>query len=432
MNIIIIGNGISGITCARSIRKKNSDATITVISEESEHFYSRTALMYIYMGHMKYENTKPYEDWFWSKNRISLIKASVVSLDTAKKSIQLKDNGILFYDKLVLATGSIPNKFGCPGENLKGVQGLYSLQDLEKMDKNTSNITTAVIVGGGLIGIEMAEMLHSRNISVTMLVRENAYWANVLPQEEAKLIGNHIHKHGVEIKFNTELKEIQTIDQISVNSVLTKQEESIQCQFVGITTGVNPNINFLNNNSLEIEKGILVNEFLETNIPDIFAAGDCAQFRSAKTGEAPIEQLWYTGKMQAETLANTICGNRTAYDRGIWFNSAKFFDIEFQTYGKVPPIITNEQESFYWEHENGRVSFRANYNKSDRSILGFNFMGIRFRQAIAEQWISGQKEIEYVIENLNQGWFEPEFSKVHDKEITKAFKDFNINASFPK
>jgi NAD(P)H-nitrite reductase large subunit len=153
MNIIIIGNGISGITCARSIRKKNSDATITVISEESEHFYSRTALMYIYMGHMKYENTKPYEDWFWSKNRISLIKASVVSLDTAKKSIQLKDNGILFYDKLVLATGSIPNKFGCPGENLKGVQGLYSLQDLEKMDKNTSNITAAVIVGGGLIGI---------------------------------------------------------------------------------------------------------------------------------------------------------------------------------------------------------------------------------------------------------------------------------------
>jgi NAD(P)H-nitrite reductase large subunit len=427
MNIIIIGNGITGITCARNIRKINSDATITVISEESKHFYSRTALMYMYMGHMKYENTKPYEDWFWSKNRINLIQATVNHLDTVNKSLQLDDSRILNYDKLVLATGSIPNNFGFPGEDLNGVQALYNLQDLEKMEKNTSNISSAVIVGGGLIGIEMAEMLHSRNISVTMLIRENAYWANALPQEEAQLIGNHLHKHGITLKFNTELKEIRTIDQVNVHSIVTKQEETIDCQFLGITTGVKPNIKFLKNSSIEIEKGILVNEFLETNIPDIFAAGDCAQFRYVKTGEAPIEQLWYTGKMQGETLANTICGNKTTYDRGIWFNSAKFFDLEFQTYGKILPEITPEQESFYWEHENGKISFRANYNKSDRSIIGFNFIGIRFRQVIAEQWIREQKEIEYVIDNLKQGWFDPEFSDAHDKKIAKSFSSNPIN-----
>lgn len=427
MNIVIIGNGITGITCARNIRKKNADATITVISEESKHFYSRTALMYIYMGHMKYENTKPYENWFWSKNRINLIQATVKHLNTEHKSIQLDDSRILFYDKLVLATGSISNKFGFQGEDLTGVQALYNLQDLQKMEKNTSNISSAVIVGGGLIGIEMAEMLHSRNISVTMLIRENAYWANVLPQEEAQLIGNHLHKHGIKLKFNTELKEIQSINQLSVHSIVTKQNETIICQFLGITTGVKPNINFLKNSSIEIEKGILVNEFLETNIPDIFAAGDCAQFRFAKTGEAPIEQLWYTGKMQGETLANTICGNKTIYDRGIWFNSAKFFDLEFQTYGKILPEITPEQESFYWAHENGKISFRANYNKSDRSIIGFNFIGIRFRQVIAEQWIHEQKEIEYVIENLKQGWFDPEFSDAHYEKIAKYFSVYPIN-----
>ena len=427
MNIIIIGNGITGITCARNIRKINSDATITVISEESKHFYSRTALMYMYMGHMKYENTKPYEDWFWSKNRINLIQATVNHLDTVNKSLQLDDSRILNYDKLVLATGSIPNNFGFPGEDLNGVQALYNLQDLAKMEKNTINISSAVIIGGGLIGIEMAEMLHSRNISVTMLIRENAYWANALPQEEAQLIGNHLHKHGITLKFNTELKEIRTIDQVNVHSIVTKQEETIDCQFLGITTGVKPNIKFLKNSSIEIEKGILVNEFLETNIPDIFAAGDCAQFRYVKTGEAPIEQLWYTGKMQGETLANTICGNKTTYDRGIWFNSAKFFDLEFQTYGKILPEITPEQESFYWEHENGKISFRANYNKSDRSIIGFNFIGIRFRQVIAEQWIREQKEIEYVIDNLKQGWFDPEFSDAHDKKIAKSFSSNPIN-----
>ena len=136
MNIIIIGNGITGITCARNIRKKNSDATITVIYEESKHFYSRTALMYIYMGHIKYENTKPYEDWFWSKNRINLIQATVKHLNTENKSIQLDDSRILYYDKLVVATGSISNKFGFQGEDLTGVQALYNLQDLQKMEKN--------------------------------------------------------------------------------------------------------------------------------------------------------------------------------------------------------------------------------------------------------------------------------------------------------
>jgi NADPH-dependent 2,4-dienoyl-CoA reductase/sulfur reductase-like enzyme len=265
-----------------------------------------------------------------------------------------------------------------------------------------------------------------------MLVRENAYWSNVLPQEEAQLIGNHLQKHGINLKFNTELKEIQTIDQNRVSSILTNAGETIKCQFVGITTGVKPNINFLENSLLEISKGILVNEFLETNIPDIFAAGDCAQFRIVKKGEPSVEQLWYTGKMQAESLANTLCGNREAYDRGIWFNSAKFFDIEYQTYGKVPAEITDEHESFYWEHENGKISFRANYNKSDRIILGFNFMGIRFRQVIAEQWIREQKEIDYIIEHLYQGWFDPEFSKSHDNEIATAFIKFNHTSSSPK
>jgi NADH dehydrogenase FAD-containing subunit len=85
-NIVIIGNGISGVTCARHIRKKDESAQITIISGETDHFFSRTALMYIYMGHMKYEHTKPYEDWFWEKNRIDLKRAWVEKIDFEKKT----------------------------------------------------------------------------------------------------------------------------------------------------------------------------------------------------------------------------------------------------------------------------------------------------------------------------------------------------------
>ncbi len=128
-HIVIIGNGISGITCARHIRKQSND-DVTVISSETEHFYSRTALMYIYMGHMKYEHTKPYEDCFWEKNRIQLVKDHVTSIDVKGKKILLQKGASINYDKLVIATGSVSNKPNFTGINLSGVQSLYGMPDL--------------------------------------------------------------------------------------------------------------------------------------------------------------------------------------------------------------------------------------------------------------------------------------------------------------
>ena len=145
--IVIIGNGISGITAARHIRKR-SDAEITVIGKESEHFFSRTALMYVYMGHMRYQDIKPYEDHFWEKNRIGLKHGTVTRVDTERKIVELTDGGTLTYDSLIIATGSESNRFGWPGQDLPGVQGLYSLQDLESMEENTKGIQRAVIAGG--------------------------------------------------------------------------------------------------------------------------------------------------------------------------------------------------------------------------------------------------------------------------------------------
>ncbi|WP_036679453.1 NAD(P)/FAD-dependent oxidoreductase [Daejeonella oryzae] len=421
MHIVIIGNGITGITCARNIRKADPEAEISVISSESEHFFSRTALMYIYMGHMKYEHTKPYEDWFWKKNRIKLIRGHVRYIGTEFKTLSLVDGSMIHYSKLIIATGSKPNKFGWPGQDLKGVQGLYSLQDLESMNVHTSGIEHAVVVGGGLIGIEMAEMLLSRNIQVTFLVREKAYWDNVLPAEEASLISRHIQKHHINLLVETELKEIISDENGRVKSIITSRGEEINCQFVGLTAGVNPNIDFLKDSGIQTNKGILVNEFLETNIQNVFAAGDCAEFRNPKPNHPAVEQLWYTGKLQAEALSKTISGKRTVYERGIWFNSAKFLDIEYQTYGLIFSKLNQDEASFYWEHPNGQIAFRATYKKASRELIGFNFLGLRFRQNVAERWINSKISVDQAIRNLKEGWFDAEFSKPHYIEILDAF-----------
>ncbi len=407
MHIVIIGNGITGITCARHIRK-NSAHQITVISAESKHFYSRTALMYIYMGHMRYKDTKPYEDWFWEKNNIDLVYDLVTQVDFNTKQVVLKSNTQISYDKLVIATGSSSNKFGWEGQDLQGVQGLYNLQDLELMEANSVGLKRAVIVGGGLIGIEMAEMFLSRNIAVTMLVRESNFWNNVLPEKSAQLISNHIREHHVDLRLSTELDKIIEGKNGKVGAVYTKSGEKIDCQFVGLTVGVHPNIGFLKETNLATDRGVLVNEFLETNISDVFAAGDCAQFKTPLEGRRPIEQVWYTGKMQGATLAQTICGKRTKYEPGNWFNSAKFFDIEYQTYGNVPSKLEENQAEFYWEHKDGKKSLHLIYNKDNLQFEGVNSFGLRYRHHLFNQFLNEKRDIKYVIENLPAANFDPE------------------------
>lgn len=419
-HVVIIGNGVAGVTAARHIRKL-SDYQITIISAESDHFFSRTALMYIYMGHMTYENTKPYEDSFWEKNRLTLVRGFVETIDTDARRLGLADGRTIDYDVLVVATGSKSNRFGWPGQDLEGVQGLYNLHDLETMERNTKGIEHAVVVGGGLIGIETAEMLHSRRIPITFLVREQTYFNNVLPPEEGVIIGRHIREQGIDLRMETELREILGDEQGRARGVITNRGDEIPCGFVALTVGVAPNIDVVRNSAIAVGRGVLVNEYFETNVPDVYAIGDCAEFEEPPRDHPRVEQLWYTGKMHGEVVAHTICGTRTPYRRGVWFNSAKFFDIEYQTYGMIWPTLREGEETLYWEHPDGRKCVRINFMGSDGRVTGFNLLGIRYRHRVCEEWIRDGRSIEYVLENLGAANFDPEFFTQFERHVVDAY-----------
>lgn len=418
--VIIIGNGIAGITAARHIRK-NSNAEILVISSESEYFWSRTALMYIYMGHMKYEHTEPYERHFWKKNRIDLLQARVSQLHPDHKEIELENGDRLSYHALILATGSSPNMFGWPGQDLDGVSGMVSLQDLEYIEQHTSGIKRAVIVGGGLIGIELAEMLRSRNIEVTFLVREEYFWAGVLPAEEGQMLSDHIRKHHVDLQLSTELATIIGDENGRVKAVQTSSGKEIPCEFVGITAGVHANTSLVGATNIEVNKGILVNEYLETNIPDIYAIGDCAELRNEIPGRRKIEQVWYVGRMMGETVANTISGKRTTYKPGPWFNSAKFFDIEYQTYGNVAPVKREDEASFFWKADQKDIAVHIVFGKEDLRFKGINTFGIRMRHRMFDKWLATGTSVNTILSNLEWANFDPEFFKDYSEDIRNAF-----------
>lgn len=435
-HIVIIGNGISGVTAARHIRK-NSDKEITIVSVETDYFFSRTALMYVYMGHMKFEHTQPYESWFWNKNRINLKKGFVSTIHSNSNEIEFSNGEKLGYDKLIIATGSKPNKFGWPGQDLNGVMGMYHKQDLDNLEKYAPNNTIckrAVIVGGGLIGIEFAEMLHSRKIPVTILVREQSFWGNVLPKEESAIINKEITDNHIDLRLGVNLKEIKSDKNGNVTSVIIAEtDEEIECTVVGLTAGVSPNVDFLKNSktdtepsrSIEIGRGVKVNRFLETNIKNIYAIGDCAEQQEAIGQRRPIEAVWYTGRMMGETIAQTICGNRIEYKPGHWFNSAKFIDIEYQTYGWVWAQPKENEARFYWEHESGKRCIHINYDKNTQEFIGINTFGIRMRHEFFDKILTEKRSINYVLEHLADANFDPEFYKLHEVEIVAKFNQEN-------
>lgn len=402
-HVVIIGNGVAGVTAARNIRKR-SDHRITIVSSESQYFFSRPALMYLFMGSMEFDHLKPYEDGFWKRNRIDLVFGHAAGIDTASRRVMIDGGNAIDYDHCIVATGSVPNYGGWAGERSQGVQGLYSLQDLQNLDVSSRSTERAVVVGGGLIGIEAAEMLRSRNIGVTLLARESGYWGNVLPSEESAVIGRHVGDHGVDLRLSTELGEILSDTSGRVRAVVTKDGHEIACRTVVLAIGVSPNTALARASGLDVDRGIVVDGWFATTAPDVYAIGDCAQH-----ADGSVDQLWYTARDHGEHVARVICGDGSPYRRDVFYNSAKFFDIEYQTYGIVPAQVGNDA-SFTWMHPDHRHFLRIVHD--GQGVTGFNALGIRLRASACMEWIRNRTPLSRVLDRLDEADFDPEFTRM--------------------
>ena len=422
MHVAILGNGVTGVTAALRLREKRPDWRITLISGESTHHYSRPALMYVFMGHMRYQDVKPFEDSFWREKKLDLVRGWVTEVDVAAKTLRFHQGPPITWDKLLLATGSKPNRFGWPGQDLKGVQGLWGLPDLRELYENARRTRRAVIVGGGLIGIELGEMLHSRGIRVTFLIRERSYWDNVLPKLESEMVSRHIEELGFGLRRETELKAIEDDGSGRCAAVVTGAGERIECQLVGLTAGVSPNVDVVRGSAIPVGRGVLVDWSLRTRVPDVFAAGDCAELvADPARGQTrnTIQQVWYTGKMQGEVAGDVLAGEERVYDPGIWFNSAKFLDLEYQTYGSVNMNVPGER-NLVWEHASEKKAVRIVY--TEEGVVGFNVMGIRWRHEVCERWLAEKLPVEDVLARLGEANFDPELGRRHEHEIERSFR----------
>jgi NAD(P)H-nitrite reductase large subunit len=157
-------------------------------------------------------------------------------------------------------------------------------------------------------------------------------------------------------------------------------------------------------------------------VPDVYAVGDCAQFRNPREGRNSIDAVWYTGRMAGENVAYNVCGHEIAYDPGIWYNSAKFFDIEYQVYGTIIPDAPEDHMSIFWKHPDDRKSIRLVYERDSCRILGFNLFGVRYRQEVCEKWIREKTHVEQVLQDLGLANFDPEFYREYEQDVLDQYQ----------
>lgn len=436
MHYVIVGNGVAGMEAALALRARDTEARISVVSAEHDHFFSRPALMYVFAGQTSLRDTEPYDRELYGRMGFERVRHRVSSIDGPGHALSFEDGSTLAYDKLLLAVGSKGRPAPWPGSEGEGVHYFVSLQDLEGLDREARPGMRAIVVGGGLIGVEVAEVLHDRGLHVVFVVRENWYFPLALESREAALIAEHMRDHGIDVRLGVNVDAIRRGEGGTLRGVTTSpaphasgvESGDLDGDLVVSAIGVVPNTAFLEGSPIERGRGgaIETDDALRTNIPDVWAAGDCATVTWIDGSRRP-EQLWYTARDQGRAAARSMLGDEVVYRRGTWYNSAKFFDIEYTTAGFVPvtlnfdntPVSVPEGIRTWFHRVPGRYESQRIVVKDDR-VVGFNMLGSRWNHEVLLQWIHERRGLEWVVKRLREAQFDEEFSprfRLHEDAV---------------
>lgn len=447
MKIVIIGNGVAGIEAARELRRLEPSWSITIVSEESDHFFSRTALMWVHCGQMSYRDIEPYERNLYDASNFTRVRARATGIDAEGKRVRLAGgHAPLPFDQLLICCGSKPRPGPWSGADLPGVGHFVTLQDLEWFEReihggpgagrapnadghlpattedspylprsaaaDASGRTSQhpVVIGGGLIGIEAVEIAVAAGLRPRFFIREEWFWPIALDKRESHWISKRMEHHGVQVHLN---ENVETLKGDSVLQSIQTDKGEYDADSVVVAIGVVPNTDWLSESPIERDRGggIVVDEQLRSNVAGVFAAGDCASVTWFGDMRRP-EQLWYTGRDQGRAAARAMTGQPEPYRRGLWYNSAKLMDIEYTTAGLVNMNIAGEENWFF--EETGPVTSTTRITVAPAAeggsrVIGFNLLGRRWDHEPMLRWIDEKRSLEFVLEHLQEAAFDTEF-----------------------
>lgn len=332
---LIIGGGVAGATAAETIRQKKPDASIAVVNEEPYALYSRVMLSKpnFFLGKIPFEQVwLKGTGWYQKNNIIFLGGKKAVGLDAANKIVPLADGTRHGYKKLLIATGACPKKWDVAGADKKGIYYLRTLDDGKVIMNAIKSAKRAVIVGGGFIGFEMADLLKMTGLDVTVIIRKSYFWEPLLDENSGRMIEKALKNRGVKIIFEAEVRGVLGKD--SVEAVVLKNGSRIECNMVICGIGTVCETEWLKNSGLKVNRGILSNEYLETNLPGVWAAGDVAEYKDLILDETVQLGNWVNAREQGRIAALNMMGKRQPF-KFVSFYTTQGFGLSIAFVGDV-------------------------------------------------------------------------------------------------
>jgi NAD(P)H-nitrite reductase large subunit len=305
-----------------------------LLSEEAHGYYSRPGLAYFLTKEMNEAQLFPFSNTDFQRLGVRPHKARVVKITPDQNLVELGDGSYLGYDRLLIATGAAAARTNVPGANLRGVVKLDNLADAQKILSLAGRRRVAVVVGGGITALEIVEGLVANGVKVHYFLRKDRYWNNVLDETESRIIEGRLVDHGVKIHYNTELAEVLE-KKGRVGGVCTVDGRRISCDLVAVAIGIRPRIKLAQLSGLEVDRGVLVDEFMQTSAAHIYAAGDVAQVYDPFTGKSVVDSLWGPAREQGAAAGTNMVGIEKAYSKPVAFNVTRLAGLTTTIIGKV-------------------------------------------------------------------------------------------------
>lgn len=377
MRYVIIGNGIAGTTAAENLRKNDDDCHITLITNEPYPLYNRVALPPALK--LKTPESKLFMKTmeFHEQRRICFYPSTVVTaVDLDKRTVVTNRGQEFVYDRLLIASGGRPNKIGVPGGESDGVCYFQLLDDTRDLLRRIPAARTAVSVGGSYIAYELAEAFRERGLEVTWLIRGPRFLHRILDDDGGSLVDTIARRHGVRMIYNDSADHIEADSNGHVTGVVTKGGERIPADIVGCGLGLRYNHDFLPPTRVEIDYGIITNEYLETNVPGVYAAGDIAQFYDVDLDTHYTMGTWASATAHGRVAAVNMAGGREPV-REIRAYTSTLFDSRMTVIGATPDIRPEIKSVSHTAYD-GATPKQWNYRRLffyDKRLVGAVLIG---------------------------------------------------------
>jgi NAD(P)H-nitrite reductase large subunit len=372
---VIVGASAAGIGAVEAIREVDPVSTVTVISEEPCPQYSRPMISDLVSGKANFEKMMCREDEFWEKNEVqALTGRTAVSLNLAEKWVALDKGDHVNFEKLLIATGGKPFVPKIEGADKEGVFTFTTLSDAESLVAKIETAKSAVVVGGGLIGVSVTEALVKRGLKVTMVELKDTILSLILDPTASEMVENVIRKAGVTIVTGQSVQRVTgkpEDDNVVGGAVLTGGEQ-VPCDLVIIAIGVIPRLELVSGTDVKTNRGILVDRFMRTSVSDVYASGDVAEAYDFLYGENRLLPLWPLAQLEGKVAGYNMAGKKAEYPGGTAMSALKYFGIPIISIGIANPKEDDAYESLV-KHDPERNLYKKIVLK-DNVIVGITLV----------------------------------------------------------